>query len=312
MATAIRMDTLHNTQDPPITFITGYPRSGTTLLANQLNRLRGVVVGPESQYFRAVYKRLKSVSGKQFVELVANNQRLADFGLGEEDIRDVARDCGFDRDRFLHTFLRRHAALQGLEQPALLLEKSPAHILHARRALACYPQAKFIYIVKDPRDVVNSNLQVDWNHSNIPKHCAAWNMYNDAFSRLQAEIPGRVYLLRFEDLVTDLRLQLRLVCQFLNLPYELDDGPVASAVPDWEAGWKSQSTGQVDPGKAFRWQRDESCQQHRVVSAMTRGYRALFRYDREPEGGRRLFLPVAWAYNNPAYKSLLRAKRVYL
>ncbi len=297
----------------PITFVTGYPRSGTTLLANQLNRLKDVVVGPETQYFRAAYKQLKSArTGRRFLEILGSDKRLEDFELSPSLLADAARDSGFDRDRFLSAFLLRYAESKGVEKPAILVEKTPAHILYARQILECYPNASFIYLVKDPRDVVSSNLRVDWIHSNVAKHCASWNMYNDAFVRLHQQLPGRVHLVRFEDLVTALRLQIRQICQFLSIPYDAESGRTASAVPAWEAEWKADSLGEVDPGKAYRWQNDDSLKQHLLVSAMTRRYRSMFHYEREPEGARPRFLPRAWAYNSPAYKSMLRFRRVYL
>ncbi|MFV8818154.1 sulfotransferase family protein [Haliea sp. E17] len=297
----------------PITFITGYPRSGTTLLANQLNQLQDVCVGPETQYYCKAFKQLKTArSGRQFMQVLSGDNRLQDFGLDPSELVDAARDSGFDRNRLLSAFLRRHAALQGVEAPAILVEKSPAHILHTRKILECHPLATFIYLVKDPRDVVSSNLRMDWTHSNVPKHCAAWNMYNDAFMRLHRQYPDRVHLLRFEDLVTALRLQIRQICQFLDIPYSPVEGKAASAVPDWESAWKATSAGEIDPGKAYSWQRDNCQKQHQLVSAMTRKYRAIFRYDREPEGSKLRFLPRAWAYNSPAYRSILRFRRVYL
>ncbi|GAB3274044.1 sulfotransferase family protein [Parahaliea aestuarii] len=296
-----------------LTFITGYPRSGTTLLASQLNRLSNVVVGPESQYFRSAFKQLKHArNGRQFLDTLLRDRRLRDFGLGNDELLDVVRASGFDRSRFLHHFLAAHAQRMGVAQPAILLEKSPGHILYTRQILACYPDARFIYLVKDPRDVVHSNLQVDWIHSNVPKHCAAWNMYNDAFVRLHREYPGRVHLIRFEDLVLGQHLQLRKICQFLGLPYALDDNKPSAVVPEWETRWKAEASGDIDPGKAFRWQRVEDQHQHRLVSAMTRTYREVFNYDREPEGAHPRFIPRAWAYNSSAYKSLLRFRRIYL
>lgn len=298
--------------DQRIAFITGYPRSGTTLLANQVNRLQGLAVGPETQYFRAAYKRLKAVSGKRFMAELRADPRLADFGFSDEELLESARESGFDRDHFLHAFLDRHARREVAGDPPLLLEKSPGHILYARRILACYPNASFIYLVKDPRDVVNSNLQVDWIHSNMLKHCAAWCMYNDTFFRLRARYPGRVHLVRFEDLVTSTRFQLRLLCQFLDVPFRFDPDSRATAVPEWESAWKAQAAGDVDPSRAYRWQQGADTEQHRLVSAVTRHHRALLHYDREPEGAQPRFLPRAWAYNNAAYKSLLHFRRVYL
>ncbi len=307
------MTVIRHDGSPGITFVTGYPRSGTTLLANQLNRLQGIVVGPESQYFSHTYRLLKYArSGRQFLDILQQDKRLRDFGLSNEQIHEAVLASGFDRRRFLHNFLERHAALVGVAEPLRLVEKSPGHILHAQQILACYPEASFIYIVKDPRDVVSSNLRVAWNHSNVAKHCAAWNMYNDAFMRLRDALPARVHLLRFEDLVTDLHEQLHRVCQLLDVPCATDDEKRVTAVPEWEAAWKAESAGKIDPGKAYQWQREQNRRQHKLVSAMTRHYRTQFGYDREPEGARMHFLPRGWAYNSSVYKSLLRFRRVYL
>ena len=113
-----------------------------------------------------------------------------------------------------------------------------------------WPDAKFIFIRRDPRDVARSCVQMGW--SGTPWHGVDfWLDAEQAWSRLQLNIPEHQCLvLRFEDLVADSPGQLSRICRFLDIDYEsgmLDiDADTTYSRPDPAAAKSWQDSASVD------------------------------------------------------------------
>lgn len=84
------------------------------------------------------------------------------------------------------------------------------------------PDARFIYIIRDPRAVVNSmNRFARFVDDSILN---AFNWQQAAaygYNLLQQHVPAEKKLeIRYEDLVSDVEKTLRTICDFLDEPYE--------------------------------------------------------------------------------------------
>jgi hypothetical protein len=83
-------------------------------------------------------------------------------------------------------------------------ETTPMNISYSHRLIKLFPEAKFIVIRRDPRDVIASLLTKDWG-PNTPLEGIEWiesrlRADNDA---LKAIDPNRVLVINLEDLVTN-------------------------------------------------------------------------------------------------------------
>jgi len=113
-----------------LVFVTGCPRSGTTFVAGALGSQPGFVDLGEVHPLKAAIPTLSR--------------------LGEAEAADRLRRV---LDRVRRLGLVRH--LRGVEQTP-----ETAHVLPA--ALAAYPEAKAVHVVRDGRDVVCSLLERGW------------------------------------------------------------------------------------------------------------------------------------------------------
>jgi len=113
-----------------LVFVTGCPRSGTTFVAGALGSQPGFVDLGEVHPLKAATPTLSR--------------------LGEAEAADRLRRV---LDRVRRLGLVRH--LRGVEQTP-----ETAHVLPA--ALAAYPEAKAVHVVRDGRDVVCSLLERGW------------------------------------------------------------------------------------------------------------------------------------------------------
>lgn len=158
--------------DTKVICIGGAPSSGTTLLADLLDSVPGIICGPELNIF--CIKEAYSFNG-DFKSRVAANQpfdtgaayaprstffnrrHLGDCGLTEHElmclvnesasikqfVERLAHHCGAVRDRYLKVFA----------------EKTPINVSAAEEFCSYYPDGLFIHVVRDGRSVVASLLR---------------------------------------------------------------------------------------------------------------------------------------------------------
>ncbi len=98
--------------------------------------------------------------------------------------------------------------------------KSTFVIDHAERVAVALPQARFIHLVRDVRDVAASSLSSVFNPSH-PVHAAElWRRQQERGLRIAAERPEAWLRVRYEELVGQPQATLERVCVFLGMDFE--------------------------------------------------------------------------------------------
>jgi hypothetical protein len=78
------------------------------------------------------------------------------------------------------------------------------------------PNSTFLYIIRDPRDVVASHFQRKFNRS-VSQIIKAWRNYLEKFLKLQNKYPQQAYLVRYEDLVSQPDKYVKEIIEFCGL-----------------------------------------------------------------------------------------------
>ncbi len=150
-------------------FIVGCPRSGTTWLQRLLASHPKVHSGEESHIFSLyVGPQLRAWKSQQSAQLLGAERHL---------VGPQAYVC----DREFASILRDYACrllspvLKKLEPDELFVEKTPSHALFISEIRELLPEARFIHLVRDPRDVVASLLAAakTWGADWAPKSATA-------------------------------------------------------------------------------------------------------------------------------------------
>jgi hypothetical protein len=122
-----------------------------------------------------------------------------------------------------------------------------------------FPDARFVHLVRDGRDVALSVIRQWWGANDFMTAVRSWAEMVSTARRMLAMLPQERHLeLRFEDLVADPGTQLRRVTDFLGVAFE--DGMLsrytdraASKVGDRIERHHAHLTERPQASQAYKW-----------------------------------------------------------
>lgn len=161
----------------------------------------------------------------------------------------AVRMLGHDQQGLEHLLWDRLLALElARTGKATAVLKSPIDTLGWERLPACWPDARFVFLIRHPGSVLDS-WQEAVGHAREPS-AAHLLRFMTALQAARAQLPGLT--VRYEDLTADPGQEMRRVCAFLSVGFEpgmlayAGAGPFRRGVGDWTA---KIHTGQVQPAR---------------------------------------------------------------
>jgi hypothetical protein len=209
----------------PFPFIVGRGRSGTTLLRAMLDTHPIMAVPPESHFVVPLIKRRRALEkgGQLSVNaVIADLRRRYGFQRWDLDLRAVEERLREAQPLDLAGGIREvfslYAERRGKSRYA---EKTPINVLHIPLLAAAFPEARFIHLIRDGRDVALSYLDTDFGASTLSESAVQWRRFVRTGMRDGARLgSGRYREVRYEELVERPAAVLRSVCSFLELPFD--------------------------------------------------------------------------------------------
>lgn len=196
-------------------FAGGVPRSGLTLLRAIANAHPDILCGPESGITPTLPMQWR---------LIANQ-------LGDLHNRDFGLTPEIVRHNFAQAIERLYSHSLTERRNTHILEKNPLNVLAFDPLSQIFPEAKFIHVVRDARDVVTSLLERDWRdpqsgvlfpHVRDARAAAAY-WAGMAQVGMQAERiiddKNRFHVLYYEDLAAQPKRTLSELFEFLGLSF---------------------------------------------------------------------------------------------
>lgn len=84
-----------------------------------------------------------------------------------------------------------------------------------------FPEDKFVYLVRDGRDVASSDKKLPHRNRHIFLLAEQWKKEQQMCIQISQELsPKTVHILRYEDLISAPEVELKKLCSFLELPFE--------------------------------------------------------------------------------------------
>lgn len=271
-------------------FVVGMPRSGTTLLSSLLDAHPDLVIAPETHYFTRCWTGGPVQDPAHALEMLDRLFRqpgVRDMGLSEREkttIRDEVRGMSAPtHGALLRTVLETYAERSSASAWG---EKTPDHLRFVPEMARQFPEAVFLALVRDPRDVALSLRSLPWSRSTLPEQAWTWRSYAARIERYHADYEDRFLHLRYEDLITNPEEQLRRMCAFLETPFhasmlQLQEQQAKPFDADREP-WKQKSGRQIDASNREKW-RTQLPEEERVIVEMIAGrWLTVYGYERPP------------------------------
>ncbi len=203
----------------PAPFVCGVTRSGTTLVRLMLDSHPDLAIPGETHWVPKLIKAAER--GKQtpddFAEMIIDHKRWGDFHLDGEELRERIRAIKpANAADTIRAFYLLYAEREGKTRYG---DKTPGYIKEMPRIERVLPEARFVHIIRDGRDVSLSHLRMNWGPESYAESAKLWRQRIRKTRKL-ANNTTHYMEIHFEDLVTDTEAVLRRVCDFVELDFD--------------------------------------------------------------------------------------------
>lgn len=213
-------------------FIIGTGRCGTSMLAQMLNSHSKICVPPELQILFEY-----SNNGPRLHEIFKEKKNES-FGL--EDFVDLLKArCPhkfheyfdyrsfFEKQQYPIRSLKKlanslYSEIAESKHKEMFIEQTPWYGQRIDILNELFPEAKYIHMVRDGRDVAISFARTPWWHRDIGKNLERWHaeVWQIIESSNQILSQNQMLQVRYEDFVEQPEYSLRRICDFLGIDFE--------------------------------------------------------------------------------------------
>jgi hypothetical protein len=207
-------------------FIICSPRSGSTLLRLIINSHSCIAIPPPTFLFNFIYPFLyaygdmtKEENLKSLIEDALDLQRTCKPWPIKITVEQMLASINVPNFTGVYTTLHEmYATHYGKKRWG---EKTPRNILFIKEILSCYPNAQFIHIIRDGRDVAVDWMEnLDWP-KNLYGTAKCWKDFVTAIKPWREKLRADQLLeIHYEDLVKDPIAVVQHICQFIVEDYE--------------------------------------------------------------------------------------------
>ncbi|MGI0107862.1 sulfotransferase family protein [Salinimicrobium sp. WS361] len=284
----------------PSFFILSNPRSGSSLLRVICEAHPEVTVPPECGFIEWWYDKYKDWKIEDnekerfnsFCFDLASSRKFETWHFSFSIFKKYVRICQPRNYSDLTALVHITFGLQKNKNLKVWGDKNNYYIHHIDLLLKLYPRTKFIYIVRDGRDVAASyialkkintespyvpNLSTDiaeiaheWNDNNISVYESLSNLENE-----------RALILRYEDLVIDFKYSTETICEFLNIDFNplMLEYYKQNLEPKETLDWKKKTLSKPDKLAIGKFKRELNKEQIEVINTIAKESLIRFNYE---------------------------------
>jgi Sulfotransferase family len=205
-------------------FIVGAGRSGTTLLRLMLVGHSRIDIPPETWWIEPLVHRLPLTEpltrsqAASAVAIMTGDYRWPDMDIAPQQLQEWVD--ALDRPKLVDVINLVYAYHLRRSGKPRFGDKTPKYCQIVPELLKLYPDASFIHLIRDGRDVAISWIELGWDRYYQPDF--EWKCATRRMQSYAGGLRDRILDVRYEQLVARPEAELRRICQFLGEEFEPD------------------------------------------------------------------------------------------
>jgi hypothetical protein len=275
-------------------FIAGIERSGTSLIFALLASHPDIAMTRRTNLWTHFYDQYGDLADDGCLErclhMMMRYRRLRILEPDWERLRDDFRSGERTYGRLFSLLEEQYATRNGKQRWG---DKSLNTERYASAIFASYPDARIIHMLRDPRDrYASSKTRWEARRGGVGAGVAEWLASVRTAERNLNAFPGRVLVLRYEDLTRDPERHLREVCEFIREPFapemfSLDGAPVFRDKGS-NSSYGARDVGTIAPDSIGRYRRVLSASDVKFIDVVAGEEMERYGYevDGQPLAGR--------------------------
>lgn len=173
---------------------------------------------PESRFITELHEGRDEVEVDPFLERLARHERFEAWELPIETVRQ--RLGGHQRLSYASAVSAVYEAYAVSRGKSRWGDKTPRYVTNIPQLARLFPEARFIHLIRDGRDVALSYADVPFGPKNVAKAAELWaNRVATGIRDGRVLERGRYLEIRYVDLTQDNEGELRDICAFVGAAF---------------------------------------------------------------------------------------------
>lgn len=175
-----------------------------------------LAIPPESHFLAAFLREPLTPQG--FLDLLSTHERFAKWELPIEEVSEAFSEQGVsDAPSAIRTLYSTYAKREGKPRWG---DKTPGYVRRVRELGELLPEAHFIHLIRDGRDVALSWMQTPFSPGSVAETAERWRRFVRMGRKGGSELIGRYLEVKYERLVAEPEVVLREVCAFIDIRFD--------------------------------------------------------------------------------------------
>lgn len=273
-------------------FLLGNPRSGTSLLRLMLNAHPDIIAPPESGFLHWWYEKYKDWSLEDgqssaaiagYVTDLLSSKKIETWCLNRNDLIDFLRRKKPADYESLSALVYEYYACMVNKTPSVIIDKNNYYIHHLSDLKLIWPNAFYIYLIRDGRDVACSYLNIKKLKTNSPykpslpssieKIAAEWDTNNRRIYDFLSQYNSKKWIMvKFEELILNPISTLQTITHMIDIKYsqQMMEYTKHNDEPQATLDWKKKTLSMPDVSNINKYKKQLSKNQINIFNRIAR------------------------------------------